>query len=183
MLTLVAASPMLGVVMPMGNSERFSEFWLLGPDHLAEDYPFTVGVGEVYSVFIGVGNHMENSEYYMVHMKFSNSTKFLPDILDGVPSSLPNLYDFRFFAGDDEACESAVTFEFEDVTIEDDTVVVGSIAINGVSLPVVASADWDSENQGYFFELFFELWRYDVESDDFMFDNRYVGLRLNITAS
>jgi hypothetical protein len=31
--------------------------------------------------------------------------------------------------------------------------------------------------------LFFELWRYDVEYDLFRFDNRFVGLWLNMTAS
>ena len=75
-LSLVAASPALSAVVPFsGGSERFSEFWLLGPWHMAEGYPFDVGVGEEYSVFVGVGNHMGCSEYYVVYVKFRNSTQ------------------------------------------------------------------------------------------------------------
>jgi len=37
----------------------------------------------------------------------------------------------------------------------------------------------DSEKEGYFFEL----WRYDVEYDGFRFDDRFVGLWLNMTVS
>ena len=76
-LALVAVSPMLGVILPFGRgSERFSEFWLLGPDHMAEGYPFNVRAGEEYSVFVGVGNHMGSSEYYKVCVKFCNGSLF-----------------------------------------------------------------------------------------------------------
>ena len=179
---LVAVSPVVGLVVPQGGSERFSEFWLLGPDHMAEGYPFVVGVGEVYSVFVGVGNHMGGSEYYMVYVKFSNGTEFLPDIDGGVASSLSPLYEFRFFVGDGEVWESPVAFGFEGVVVEGDVLVVGDVVINGVSFPVDVSVVWDSEREGYFFELFFELWRYDIEYDRFRFDDRFVGLWLNMTA-
>ena len=183
-LALVAASPVVGLVVPFGGgSERFSEFWLLGPDHMAEGYPFVVGVGEVYSVFVGVGNHMGGSEYYMVYVKFSNGTEFLPDIDGGVASVLSPLYEYRFFVVDGEVWESSVTFGFEGVVVEGEVLSVGDVVINGVSFPVGASAVWDSESGGYFFELFFELWRYDGELDSFRFDDRFVGLWLNMTGS
>ena len=183
-VVLVVASPALGVIVPFeGGSERFSEFWLLGPDHMAEDYPSNVGAGEDYSVFVGVGNHMSSSEYYRVYVKLSNGTEFLPDIDGDVPSSLPPVYEYRFFVGDGGVWESPVSFGFEDVTLESDVLVVGELVVDGTGFPVDASVEWDSEKQGYFFELFFELWRYDVEYNSFRFDNQFVGLRLNITAS
>ena len=180
---LVAASPVLGVVLPEVGSERFSEFWVLGPDHMVEGYPFNVGESEEYGVFVGVGNHMGDSEYYMVYVKFSNGTQSLPDIDGGVPSILFPLYEYRFFVVDSEVWEMPVTFGFEDVDVEGDVLVVGDVTINGVSFPVGASAVWESEGGGYFFQLFFELWRYDVEYDSFRFDDRFVGLWLNMTAS
>jgi len=183
-VVLVVASPALGVIVPFGGgSERFSELWLLGPGHMAEGYPFDVGVGEEYSVFVGVGNHMGGSEYYRVCVKFGNGTEYLPDIDGGVPSVLSPLYEWQFFVGDGEAWESAVTFGFEDVVGNGDFLVVGDVTVNGVRFPVDVSAVWDSEDSGYFFVLFFELWRYDVEYDLFRFDNRFVGLWLNMTAS
>jgi len=121
-LVLVAASPVVGVMLPEVGSERFSEFWLLGSDHMAEGYPFDVRAGEVYSVFVGVGNHMGDSEYYRVYVKFSNGTQSLPDINGDVPSVLFPLYEYRFFVVDGEVWESSVTFGFEDVVVEGDVV-------------------------------------------------------------
>jgi len=46
-LALIVASPVVSMIVPQGSSERFSEFWLLGPDNLAEGYPLNVAVGEV----------------------------------------------------------------------------------------------------------------------------------------
>ena len=183
-LALVAASPVLSVFVPFqSGSERFSKLWLLGLGHMVEDYPFNVTVGEVYSVFVGVGNHMGSSEYYVVYVKFRNRTQSLPDVSGSLPSSLPPLYEFRFFVADGEAWESPVTFAFQDVSFQDDSVFVGDVSINGVAFPVDASAVWSSENIGFNFQLFFELWRYDKTSQSFQFHNRFVGLLLNATIS
>jgi len=183
-LTLVAASPAISVVVPFGGgSERFSEFWLLGPWRMAEGYPFDVGVNETYSVFVGVGNHMGGSEYYVVYVKFRNSTQSLPDVNGSTPSALPPLYEFRFFVGDGETWESRLTFGFEDVSLEGDGVSVGDVVVNGVVFGVDASAGWDSEYSGFYFQLFFELWRYDVTMRGFRFHNRFVALWLNMTVS
>jgi uncharacterized membrane protein len=181
-LALVAASPALSVVVRFqGSSERFSKLWLLGPGHMVEDYPFNVTVGETYSVFVRVDNHMGCSEYYVVYVKFRNSTQSLPDVSGSLPSSLPPLYEFRFFVADGKAWESPVTFAFQDVSFQDYSVFVGGVSINGVTFPVNASAVWDSENTGFNFQLFFELWRYDKTLQSFQFHNRFVGLLLNIT--
>jgi uncharacterized membrane protein len=181
-LALVAASPALSVVLPFqGGSERFSKLWLLGPDHVVEDYPFNVTVGETYSVFVGVGNHMGCSEYYVVYVKFRNSTQPLPDADGYMPSSLPPLYEFRFLVADGEAWESPVTFAFQDVSFQDDSVFVGGVSINGVAFPVDASVVWSSENIGFYFQLFFELWRYDKTLQSFRFYDRFVGIWMNMT--
>ena len=44
---LLAVSPALStsVSFPTGG-ERFSELWLLGPNHMADDYPFNVRFGD-----------------------------------------------------------------------------------------------------------------------------------------
>jgi len=183
-LALVAASPALSVAVSFGGgSERFSEFWLLDGLHRTEYYPFDVGVNESYGVFVGVGNHMGSSEYYRVFVKFRNSTQSLPDIDGSVPSSLSPLYEFRFFVADGEVWESRLTFGFEDVSLVGDVVFVGGVTINGVVFPVGSSAVWDSEYGGFYFQLFFELWRYDVTMQSFRYHNRFVGLWLNMTAS
>ena len=53
---LIVAAPTLSMVVPFPRgTERFSELWVLGPNHMAEDYPFDVRVGEQYQVFVGIG--------------------------------------------------------------------------------------------------------------------------------
>jgi len=41
-LGLIILSPTLTVFIKLPGGERFSELWILGPDHMAEDYPFNM---------------------------------------------------------------------------------------------------------------------------------------------
>jgi hypothetical protein len=179
--TLVAASPVLGLMLPEVGSQRFSELWLLGSDHMIDGLPSAVAAGEVYDVFLGVGNHMGGSEYYRIYMKVGNSSDFLPDLDDRMSSVLSSVYEYHFFVGDGGVWESTVRFGFEDFDVEGDVLVVGGITVDRLNFPVEFSLEWDSEDEGYFLVLFFELWRYDVESDVFRFDDRFVGLWLDLT--
>lgn len=182
-LALVTAFPLISFVMPQRNSENYSEFWLFGPDHMAEGYPCNVKAGELYRIFVGVGNQMGISEYYLIYVKFGNSTNILPDVDSSFASSLSPLSEFRFIIADNGVWERAVDFGFEGLVIEDDVLHVGSVVVNGVRFPVEVTADWNIERGGYYFQLFFELWRYDVEAGGFRFDDSFVGLWLKVTES
>lgn len=183
-LALIVASPALAVFVPLQiGSEKFSEFWLLGPDQVAEGYPSNVRVGEDYKVFVGVGNHMGGSEYYMVRVKFRNITQIRSDIGGSVPSSSLSLYDYRFFVIDEDVLEFPLSFGFGDVVVEGNVLVLGAVIFEGVSFPVDASVVWDVEGAGFVFQFFFELWRYDMVSKTFRFDDLSVGLWLNMTVS
>ncbi|MFQ6063889.1 MAG: DUF1616 domain-containing protein [Candidatus Bathyarchaeia archaeon] len=180
---LVAAFPGLGVVVPFpSGGERFSEFWLLGPMGMAEGYPFNVRAGEMQGpVFLGVGNHMGSSQYYMAYVKFRNQSQSLPNATVSEPSPLPPLYEFRFFLADGGVWERALSFAIEDAQFEGDSLLVDYLSINNVVFSVNASTKWSSEYRGSYFQLFFELWRYDSSSQHFHFDNRFVGIWLNMT--
>jgi hypothetical protein len=181
-LILVVASPALSVVVPFRvGSERFSEIWLLGPGHALGDYPFNVTVGYPYSVFVGVGNHMGCSEYYVIYVKFRNWTQPLPDADGQMPSSLPPLYEFRFFVADGAIWESPLVFAFHNVSLQRDSMFVGNISINGETFSVNCSSTWDSENRVFYYQLFFELWRYDYGSSSLKYHGKIVGLMLNMT--
>jgi hypothetical protein len=45
------------------------------------------------------------------------------------------------------------------------------------------SVAWDATNNGYYCQIFFELWIYDAVSSGFQYHDRFVGLWLNLTAS
>jgi len=183
-VVLIAAAPTLGLVVPFPRSgEGFSELWLLGPNHMAEDYPFEIGVDEEYRVFVGVGNHMGCSEYYTVCVKFRNQTEPLPDVSNSEPSPLPSVYEFRFLVVDGEAWESLFTFKLLDVSVQGDSASVSSIAMNGVACSVDSVSMWDAENDGFYYQLFFELWLYNMTSQRFHYHNRFVGIWLKLSAS
>ena len=178
---LLFASPTLGLVLRLPSGEKFSELWVLGPGHMAEDYPFNVKAGEDYLVYVGVGNHMGSSAYYVVYVKFRNQTESLSNATAGTPSPLPPLFEFRLFIEDGKSWETPLRFSFSNVSFSENRSFVGSLMINGVTFNVDKSASWDVENNGYYYQLFMELWIYNVESSDFEFHNRFVGLWLNMT--
>ena len=180
---LLAASPALSIVVsfPRGG-ERFSELWLLGPNHMAEDYPFNVRVGEQYSVYLGLGNHMGGSMYYAVYVKFRNQTEPLPNATMSMPSSLPSLCEFRAVVIDGGTWEKLVTFSVLEASSFENSSFVNRLVINDRVLRVNSSAIWDSEQKGFYYQLFFELWLYNVTSESFEFNNRFVGIWLNMTA-
>lgn len=183
-LILVAVYPAFSLIVPsQGGSEKFSELWLLGSGRMTENYPFDIGEGEEYNVFVGVSNHMGVSEYYRIYVKIRNQTQSLPDVNSSEPSSLQSLQEYRFFLTDGETWESPITFAFQDVSFEENSVYIGAVTINDQKSVLDTYSLWDSEKGGYYFQLFFELWRYDVEMQSFQFNNRFVGIQLNMTNS
>ena len=163
------------------GSEKFSEFWLLGSDQVAEDFPSNVQVGEEYKVIVGVSNHMGGSEHYMIKVMLRNITQILSDMKGSVQCSLPSLYEYSFFVSDDEILQFPVSFGFEDEVVEGDVLVLGDVVFDGVRFPVDFSIIRDVNSDEFVFQLFFELWRYDMVSETFRFDDLAVGIWLNMT--
>ena len=89
-LVLISALPLISFIVPRRNSENYSEFWLLGPDHVGDGYPSIVRDSEMYRVFVGVGNQMGGSEYYLIYVKVGNNTNILPDVDNSLASSSSN---------------------------------------------------------------------------------------------
>ena len=183
-LSLIVASPLISnMVSLQSTTEKFTELWLLDSKQVTENYPSNVSAGELYTIYVDLANHMRQSEYYLLQVKLGNVTQYNFTVGSLQPSSLDPLYERRFFVADEGVWESPVTFGFQDVSIEEDVVTVGDVVINDVVFPVDALTSWNSEKHGYYFNLFFELWRYDTTLQDFAFDNRVVGLRLNMTTT
>jgi hypothetical protein len=173
-------SAMVFVRWPAG--ERFSELYVLGPEHKAEGYPYNVKENESYLVYLDVVNDLGSSAYYVVYVKFRNQTEPLPNATASVPSSLSPLYEYSVFLQDGQSWEQPLAFSFSQVSAAQNRTVVGSLSVNGVTISVNRPEAWDDENKGFFYELFMELWVYNVASDAFQFHNRFVGLWVNMTA-
>jgi len=182
-LCLIVVSPTIAMIVSFPGGEPFSEIWLLGEGHMAEGYPFNVKENETYRVYLGVGNHMGCLEYYRVYVKFRNQSEPLPDSLNGKPSMLPPLFEYRFFIRENETWETMVAFSFSGFSIDGNVSHVLHIIVDGYVLSVEKMAMWDSEGKGYYYQLFFELWIYDIAASSFQFHNRFVGIWLNMTTS
>ena len=148
---------------------------------MAEDYPFNVRANESYSVYVGVGNHMGSSAYYIAYVKFRNQGESLPNATAGTPSPLSPLYEYRVFLRDGESWEAPLTFSFSGVSFFENQSLVSSFIVDDDVLGVDKSALWDGENNGCYYQLFIELWICNAESDAFEFHNRFVGVWLNMT--
>jgi len=187
-LMLVAVAPTLSLFIGVPwNSERFSELWLLGPEHRAENYPFNIRGMKQYSIYVGVGNQLGDARaraaYYVVYVKFRNQTQQLPNFTTSEPSPLPPLYEFRFFLSDGEVWEAPLSFAVENVLFQQNFSLVQNVSINGIVFPVNCSSTWDSDRNGFYYQMFFELWLYNMTSSSFQYHNRFVGLWLNMTGS
>jgi len=177
---LIFASPALSLVLRLPGGERFSELWVLGPGHMAEDYPGNVTAGVNYLIYVGVGNHLGSSAYYVLYVKFRNETEPLPNSTSGAPSVLAPLYEYRVFLEDNNSGEVPLTFSFSNVSFSGSKSTVGNFVTNGVSYSVDKSASWDAVNSGYYYQLFIELWIYDPVSDVPSFHNRFVSRWLRL---
>ena len=178
---LLIATPALAGVIHLPGGEQFSELYLLGPDNMAANYPSNIAVGQNYSVYVGVGNHVGSSAYYVLYVKFGNETDQMPNATLGTPSILQPLYEYRFSIQDGMNWESLLTFSLSDASISGNNSQINTLQINGVAFNVDKSAMWDSNSTTFTYQLLFELWRYNVQSSSIQFDNRFVTLQLNLT--
>jgi hypothetical protein len=178
---LVCWVPSVMLFARLPGGEKFSELYYLGPGHMAEGYPYNVRENESYSVYVGVGNHMDSSSYYVVYLKFRNETDSLPNVTSGVSSALPPLYEHRMFLGNKGSSEFTLAFFVSNVSFSSGKCTIENLAINGVSIHLDKSASWNSENNGYYYQLLIELWIFDLPSSGFNFHNRFVSLWLNVT--
>ena len=180
-LMLIVASPTLGLVVSLPSGERFSELWLLGPDHMADNYPFNVRAGEEYDVIVGVSCHMGRSAYYAVYVKLRNQTQPLPNASAAVASPVGPEYEYRFVVAEGQTWESKLIFAFSDVSVHDNVTLIRHLSLNGVTFEVDSTSLWNSDGKGFFYQVFFELWMYDTEAKSLEYNNRFVGLWLNMT--
>lgn len=178
---LLIASPVLGIVGRLPSGEKFSELYVLGPERMAEDYPFNVMEGQNYLVYVGVGNHLAASAYYVLYVKLRNQTELLPNATIGAPSPLQPLYEYRFFVADGEYWESSLSFSFSATSFEANESSIKRMIVNKVEFDVDKSAEWNINATGFYYELLLELWTFNPQSSSVHFDNRFVGIQLNLT--
>ena len=181
-LMLIATVPVIVLVVSLDEiGESFSELRLLGSTHMAEGYPLNVTIGNTEQVFVGVTNHMGQSAYYIVYVKLRNETQAAPNSATSTPSSLAPIYEFRTIVADGYTWESSLALSFLEASLSENMSIVEKISVNDGVLAVSYPSIWDSKDNGFFYQGFFELWIYDESISGFTYHDRFVGLWLNMT--
>ena len=71
---ITALSGVIYVILIPKQGERFTEFYILGPNHLASDYPRNLTFGENATVILGIVNHENTLMNYTIEVWLSNQT-------------------------------------------------------------------------------------------------------------
>ncbi|MEM4713774.1 MAG: DUF1616 domain-containing protein, partial [Candidatus Bathyarchaeia archaeon] len=117
-LGFIILSPTLAMVVRLPTGEPFSEFWILGSGHMAEDYPFNVAEGRSYKFYLGVANRMGSLQYYRIYVKLRSQIEPLPGSFNGTPSVLNPLFEWRVFLRDGEVWEKEMSLAVVNVSFE-----------------------------------------------------------------
>ena len=184
---LLVATPALQRLLVYPQTEFFTEMWLLGPEHMAENYPFNITLGENSHVFLGIANHLGQCAYYMIQVKFRNQTQSAADSFNRTPSNLPPLYSINTFVADKGTWEIPISFSFNYVQDNYNETLLQvrffNITFNDNVLNLNDyTAVWDAEKNGFFGNLFFELWIYNGTVGALQYHERFTGLWFNMTS-
>ena len=186
-LALLVASPALSRLLVYPRTEFFTELYLLGSNHMAEDYPYNVTRGQNYGVFLDVANHLGYTAYYLVEVKFRNITQSAPYAFGSssnqTPSNLPSLYNITAFVADEETWELPLTFSF-DYAFNATSLQVNfqSMILNGATLSLNSySTSWNATMRMLPGNLVLELWLYNSTTSSFQYNHRFLSLWLNMT--
>ena len=176
---------MLLIISTLGiNSagEEFSELWILGPNEYVEGYPLTTSLNRPFKVYLGAGNSLNRVAYYVIYVKLRNQIEPSANSFAGKPSPLQPIFEYRFSLANNGIWEKELSFSFEDVGFDENLCRLSRLSIDGSSLSLDKVAFWDVENEGFYYQLFFELWIYNSDSLGFEFHNRSVGLWINMSS-
>ena len=178
---LLIASPIIASLIVLPQGEQFTELYILGPQHMAADYPYNVAPNQNYSIYLDVTNHMGTSAFYLVYIKLLNGTDTLPDSQRGAASLIQPAYEYRFAIQDQQTWETSIIFAIANVKTLNNQTIIGDLQINGKNIRIDKPIIWNSTTSTNQFRLMSELW-ITTTNQATEFDNRYVSLNLNCTS-
>ena len=179
--SFIIASPIIQMYIPAIPDESYTELYLLGSTHKANDYPYEINAGERYDLYIVVANHRGCSSYYQLLAKIRDPTEPPPNPVEGTPSDQEAFHEYPIMMSDEETWEQMVTFTFPEIILENDQIHITEIILNENSIQLNKTLTWNDE-KGYNTGLFFELWVLNETSSVVEYDNRFVEIWLNVTS-
>jgi uncharacterized membrane protein len=179
-LGLIILSPTFFAVVPLPEDQKFTELWLLGPNHTIQSGAVNVSLYKPYTSYIGVRNQMNNLEYYTVYVKFRSESEAFQEQATGLPSLLTPVYEYPLFLRNNQTWETKFVFSFEKVSFDNNISKVTMISINGNDVDVDTTLIRDESDGGFYCQMLFELWIYNATTSSFQYNDRSVRFWLNL---
>ena len=180
---MLFASPVISNFIVLPTGQQFTEFYILGPSHSFENIPFNIRNNDRNLIYIGIINEMAHRSYYTLLVKIGAQNDSLPNLELALPSQLTPIYEYKLFLDNGKSWEVPFTFESNSLNFANGISTIDGIIINGIDYSINKSTTWDSNKQGFYYNLIFELWIYNSTLGTSHYDNRFVLLRLNMTSS
>jgi uncharacterized membrane protein len=178
---LLFAMPTLAIFIKPPVGEQFSQLYMLGPNYTFDNMPFNIVEGAKNLVYLGVGNELGHPSYYTVCIKIGNQNDSIPDIDLNQPSALQTIYTYNFFLQNGETWQSPLTLQANKLSFVNTVCLLSLLELNGMNYQLDKTSSWDSQKNGYFYNLIVELWTYNSALGNVQYDNQFVLLRLNMT--
>jgi uncharacterized membrane protein len=178
---LLIATPAIAANIHLPGGQQFSELYLLGPNKMAENYPFNIEISQNYSVYIGVANQMGSPQNYVLYVKLLNQTDILPNNTAGTPSPIQPLYECRFSIANGQNWNSLLTFSVSSANVINNQSTIENLNISGLVFNAEKPSIWNSTASEVPYRLLFELWIFNPQSNSIQYNDRFVDLQLNYT--
>ncbi|HEV8386273.1 MAG TPA: hypothetical protein VGQ03_01490 [Nitrososphaera sp.] len=132
-------------------------------------YPATsprVGQGDTLNWNVQTSNHMGETEYIALRVKLLNATQLAPDEVSHLPSPADYIYEERLVLADGESSVTPLAITLKDVQVfRDSSAQMRALTINGKEIDELHVSNFNSNS----FRFVIELWRYDVELENFVY--------------
>ena len=179
--TLIIASPVIQTLLPSLPQEEYTELFLLGSNHEADNYPFKISQNERYGIYVDIVNHREELSYYKLLVKIRGIEESAPDAIEGMPSSVSAFIEYNVLLTQESTWEKAISFSFPQIQQNDELLYLPEVRFNEEIIKINKTITWTPE-KGYYSGLLFELYLYNEDSNSFQFDNRFNEIWLNMSA-
>jgi len=180
-LALFVASPAIQRLVASPHAEFFTELAIMGPYHNAT-YPYNIQSNENFTLYFDVTNHLGSLAYYLIDIKFQNETQ-AKDSFVGAGSDQSPLGNITFCIANSKTVELPLSISLQ-YTVDNqnsEKLNLKNITINSSTLNIDRrTIIWNSEKQGFFGNVFFELWLFNDTANTFEYNQRYVSLWLKM---
>jgi uncharacterized membrane protein len=114
-MIIAVSTTILVIVLPKEN-EHFTDFFILGANRMAQDYPYEITGGQNYPMYIGVGNHEKRNTSYTIET-WSVKTTFDPVTNTTKINSMDPGDRFSFFLADNETTTLPYSLSIKNIDV------------------------------------------------------------------